>query len=371
MAEEPSGYAPGVEMHGGGLTLGVEEEFLLVDERGRLAASGPEITDAVDEQDGQVDRELRRCQVESATGVCTDVEDIVSGLRDLRCRLAVQAAARGQRLVPAGTDLLADHRPPRFTPDGRYRRMSQDFGELARATLTCACHVHVGIPDAATGLLMSNHIRPWLPLLLALAANSPFHAGADTRYASWRYEMWRRWPSAGPPPHFGSVDDYESKVDGLLRCGAVLDRAMVYWDVRLSAHQPTLEVRIADVTPTVEHAALLAVLVRALAARAIDDPRACAVSQEVLRGELWRAGRDGLAGQCVDRRTGHLAPTWHLIDNLVDDLRPYLRSARDIDHVTATLARLRAEGGGAQRQRAVFDRRRSLTDVIDSLAVVP
>lgn len=351
------------------LTLGVEEEFLLVDEDGRLAASGPEITDAVDEHDGQVDHELRRCQVESATGVCTDVDDVVTGLRGLRDQLAAEAAERGQRLVPAGTDLLADDRPPRFTPDSRYRRMSQDFGQLARASLTCACHVHVGIPDPETGLLMSNHIRPWLPLLLALAANSPFHDGADTRYATWRYEMWRRWPSAGPPPHFDSVDDYESKVDGLLCSGAVLDRAMVYWDVRLSAHQPTLEVRIADVTPTVEHAALLAVLVRALATRAIDEPSKADVSQEVLRGELWRAGRDGLAGQCVDRRTGQLAPTWHLIDSLVDDLSPYLRSTGDVDHVTATLARLRAQGGGAQRQRAVFSRRDSLTDVIDDLAV--
>ncbi|HEY1574678.1 MAG TPA: glutamate--cysteine ligase [Pseudonocardiaceae bacterium] len=351
------------------LTLGVEEEFLVVDDDGRLAASGPEITDAVDERDGQVDHELRRCQVESATGVCTDVDDIVTGLRDLRDQLATKAAERGQRLVPAGTDLLADDRPPRFTPDSRYRRMSQDFGELARASLTCACHVHVGIPDPETGLLMSNHIRPWLPLLLALAANSPFHDGTDTRYATWRYEMWRRWPSAGPPPHFSSVDDYESRVDGLLCSGAVLDRAMVYWDVRLSAHQPTLEVRIADVTPTVEHAALLAVLVRALATRAIDGPPAAEVSQEVLRGELWRAGRDGLAGHCVDRRSGQLAPTWQLIDSLVDDLSPYLRATGDIDHVTGTLARLRAEGDGAQGQRAVFSRRGSLTDVIDDIAV--
>jgi carboxylate-amine ligase len=353
------------------LTLGVEEEFLLVDEQGRLAASGPEITDALDEREGQVEHELRRCQVESATKVCTEVEDIVTGLRGLRDELAAEAATRGQRLVPAGTALLFDDRPPRFTPDSRYRQMSRDFGELARASLTCACHVHVGIPDRSTGLLISNHIRPWLPLLLALTANSPFHDGADTRYASWRYEMWRRWPSAGPPPKFDSTDDYESRVDGLLRCGAILDRAMVYWDIRLSEHQPTLEIRIADVTPTAEHAALLAVIVRALASRALDSPPDAQPPQEVLRGELWRAARDGLAGRCVDPRSGRLVPTWQLVDGLIDDLRPYLRSTGDIDHVTATLARLRAEGGGAQRQHTAFEKRQSLIDVIDSLAWEP
>lgn len=350
------------------LTVGVEEEFLLVDEHGRLAGSGPEVTDSVDDPEGQVERELRRCQVESATKPCVAVDDIVNGLCGLRDQLAAEAARRGLRLLPAGTSLLADDRPPRFTPVSRYERMSRDFGELARVALTCACHVHVGIPDRDSGLRMSNHIRPWLPLLLALAANSPFHDGVDTRYASWRYQMWRLWPSAGPPPVFGSADDYESRVHGLARCGAILDRGMIYWDIRLSEHQPTLEIRIADVLPTPEHAALVAVLVRALATRALDGTGETGPSQEVLRGQLWRAARDGLAGRCVDPRSGRLVRAWRLLGGLVDDLAPYLRAAGDTDHVTGTLARLRVEGGGAQRQRAAFDRRRSLTDVIDSLA---
>lgn len=355
-----------------GLTLGVEEEFLLVDAHGRLAASGPEITDAidtdgVDDPDGQVEYELRRCQVEAATKVCTDVEEILTGLRELRDRLAAEAAERGQRLLPSGTAPLADDRQPRFTPDSRYRRMSRDFGELARASLTCACHVHVGIADQESGLRMSAHIRPWLPLLLALGANSPFHAGSDTRYASWRYEMWTRWPSAGPPPPFGSLDDYKSRVDGLLRCGAILDQGMVYWDIRLSEHQPTVEIRIADVMPTVEQAALLAVLVRALAGQAMAEHPCVQPTQDVLRGQLWRAARDGLGGQCVDPRSGNLVPAWQLVDALVERLAPYLDSTGDRDYVTDAVARLRVTGGGAQRQRALFDRRRKLTGVVDGL----
>jgi carboxylate-amine ligase len=351
------------------LTLGVEEEFLLVDKQGRLTSSGPEISDSVDvPEDGQIEHELRRCQVEAATKVCTEVEEILTGLGGLRDRLAAEAAERGQRLVPSGTAILADSREPRFTRDSRYQRMSRDYGELARASLTCACHVHVGITDRANGLRISSQIRPWLPLLLALGANSPFHDGADTRYASWRYQMWSRWPSAGSPPLFDSVDHYEASVDALLRSGAILDRAMIYWDVRLSEHQPTVEIRIADVMPTVEQAGMLALLIRGLAGQATAEPACAQPPQEVLRGQLWRAARDGMGGRCVDPHSGDLVPAWQLADTLVERLSPYLRSTDDEDYVTEALARLHETGDGAQRQRALFERRERLTDVIDGLA---
>src|SRR3954451_1241457 len=134
------------------LTLGVEEEFLLVDATGRLAAAGPEISEQVDDLDGQVEHELRRCQVESATAVCDTIEEVVKGLHTLRDRLAAKAAEQNLRLIPSGPPPMADAPPPRFTPDVRYHRMAREFGGIAQASLTCACHVHVSIPDAATGL---------------------------------------------------------------------------------------------------------------------------------------------------------------------------------------------------------------------------
>jgi carboxylate-amine ligase len=351
-----------------GPTLGVEEEFLLVDGDGRLAAAGPEISAQVADLDGQVEHELRRCQVESATDVCATAEDVVRGLRGLRDRLAAEAADQGLRLLAGGTAPMADDRPARFTPDVRYHRMAREFGAIAQASLTCACHVHVAIPDAATGLRISNQVRPWLPALLALTANSPFHNGEDTAYASWRHLLWTRWPSAGPPPHFDSVDEYESRVEALTAAGAALDRGMVYWDVRLSAHQPTVEVRIADVLPTPEEAALLAVLVRALAVQAMDggaDPVA-KPAPEALRAWLWRSARDGLTGHCVHPRTGELVPAWQAVNDLVSELGPWLGD--DGEFVTAALAPVRAEGNGAQRQRAALDRSGRLADVLDVLA---
>jgi carboxylate-amine ligase len=349
-----------------GLTLGVEEEFLLVDGDGRLAAAGPEISALVDDDGGQVEHELRRCQVESATDVCETIDEVVTGLRDLRDRLAAEAAAQGLRLLPSGTAPMADDRPPRFTPDVRYHRMAREFGAIAQASLTCACHVHVAIPDAATGLRISNHLRPWLPVLLALSANSPFHNGDDTAYASWRQPLWTRWPSAGPPPHFDSVDAYEARVEGLLSAGAALDRAMLYWDIRLSAHQPTVEVRIADALPTPEEAALLAAVIRGLAAQALDDEPVAQPTPEVLRGRLWRSARDGLAGCCVDPRTGALVPAWQVVDDLVTSVRPWLGA--DTEFVEDSLTRLRATGNGAQRQRAAFDRAGRMADVLEELA---
>jgi len=355
--------------------MGVEEEFLLVDADGRLAATGPELSiaveDTVDEDDGQVQHELRRCQVESATPVCTTADDVFTALRGLRDRLAAEAARDDLRLLPSGTAPLPDDRPARVTPDRRYRRMARQFGPLARSMLICGTHVHIGIPDEATGLRISNHVRPWLPVLLALTANSPFQDGVDTGHASWRHELCKRWPSAGPPPHVDSVDDYEARLAGLLEAGAALDPGMLYWDVRLSAHQPTVEVRIADVVPTVDEAVMLAVLVRAIANRALDGGSDCGgagLPHEVLRARLWRSSRDGLAGRCVDPRTGRLAPAWQVVDGFVDTVRPWLRSTGDEDVVVSTLEWLRADGGGADRQRALFDRDHRLTDVVDGLA---
>lgn len=353
------------------LTLGVEEEFLLVDRAGHLASAGPAVTGEVADPPGQVEHELRPCQVESATEVQTDVAAVTAGLRALRDELAREAATRDLRLLPSGVPPLAEDRTLSFTPTARYQRMGGEFGAVARSALTCACHVHVAIPDHAAGLRISNRIRPWLPVLLALTANSPFHEGEDTGHASWRHVMWGRWPSAGPPPYFESIDHYESLVDALLRVGAILDRGMIYWDIRLSEHQPTVEVRISDVAATVDEAALLAVLVRGLAAQALDESddaaEKSAVPPELLRAMLWRGARDGLAGRLVDA-DGDLVPTWHLIDRLVEQIGPHLRTAGDDGFVRNVLDRLRHTGDGAARQRAAFARRHRVTDVVDELA---
>ncbi len=361
-------------------TVGVELEYLVVDETGYPSYEGADLASAEDEHtddehaDGELQPELVRCQVETSTGICHSADEARDQLVALRRRANDGARRRGLRLVPTGAPVLADADEwPRITQGSRYHEIAEWFGAVARTSNTCGCHVHVAIPDRETGVEVSNRVRPWLPVLLALSANSPFNEGADTSYQSFRYVLWSRWPTAGPPPLFVSLDHYDSSVAALLRVGAVLDKRNVYWDIRLSERQPTLEFRVADVTQTPDEAAMLAGLIRAAVATAIDDidsvyRPALPLPQEVLRANLWRAAREGLAGECLHPVSGNMAPVWRLVDEFVDWVRPAMKTAGDEDFVAERLGWLREVGDGAARQRAAFARRQKLTDVIDSLA---
>lgn len=357
-------------------TVGVEQEFLVVDSTGYPSHQGGELVASTDDEhaEGELQRELVRCQVETTTSICHDAEEVSGQLAELRHRVDDEARARGLRLVPSGTPILADADEwPPISGGERYQKIAHWFGAVARTSNSCGCHVHVAIPDRETGVDVSNRIRPWLPVLLALTANSPFNEGADTSYQSWRYVLWARWPTAGPPPLFVSLDHYESSVDALLRIGAVMDRRNVYWDIRLSEHQPTLEFRVCDVTQTPGEAATIAALLRAAVATAIDDRSAAyrpalPLPQEVLRANLWRSAREGLAGQCLHPVTGEMAPVWTLVGEFVDWVRPALKQFGDDDFVAGQLAWLREVGDGAARQRAAFAQRERFADVVDRLA---
>ena len=148
------------------------------------------------------------------------------------------------------------------TDTPRYHDIAERFGMIAHEQGICGCHVHVDVPDRDAAIAVSNRLRPWLPLLLALTANSAVYRNADTGHASWRSVLWARWPSAGPPPHFDSADEYDAAVHLLVHSGVIRDNGMVYWDVRPSANFPTVEVRVADVPATVAETVLFAALVR-------------------------------------------------------------------------------------------------------------
>lgn len=354
------------------LTMGVEEEFLLVDREGRLSRDGPAVADAAeDSSDGELEAELKTCQVEAVSAICTTPDEVVGQLTGLRRELARTAARRALRLLPSACPILPeDGVLSEITPNPRYLRMARRFGATTRSVATCGCHVHVGIPDRATGIEISNHVRPWLPLLLAITANSPFD-GTDTGYASWRYQEWSRWPSAGPPPRYDSHEHYESIVDAMLRSGALLDRGMIYWDIRLSDRHPTLEFRVNDVAVVPQHAALLATLIRGLVATAMNELGTTPpeLPSPVLRANLWRASRVGLDGDAPHPVTGEPVPLQAQLDDLVDRLTPVLD--KDLEFVKTGVASLREYGTGADRQRRAYEKRNEFTDVVDALVVEP
>ncbi|WP_063741380.1 carboxylate-amine ligase [Saccharothrix syringae] len=349
------------------LTVGVEEEFLLVDAvTGELVPLAPAVLGGAD---GVLDlqAELTRYQVESATPVCRGMVEVREQLVAARRELGRLAGAHGARIVASGTPVLGGERPPPLSDDARYRAISARFRSLVDGLTTCGCHVHVGVPDRETGVVVSNHLRRWLPVLLALSANSPFSRGRDTGYASWRYVAWSPWPSAGAPPWFSSVEDYDSGTRVLRATGAALDPGMVYWDVRLSARYPTVELRVCDVAATVDEAVLIAALVRAVAATAVAGEPALRVPDLALRAAMWRAARDGLAGAGVQPRTGELVAAADLLRELVAWVRPALRAAGDEALVLDGVGRLLVDGTGAARQLRAFGRRGSAADVVSLL----
>ncbi|XVS62434.1 carboxylate-amine ligase [Actinosynnema sp. CA-299493] len=349
------------------LSVGVEEEFLLVD-----AATGVLVPLAGEVLGGaraglDLQTEITLYQVESATGVCRSMAEVREQLLAARRELAALARAHGARIVATGTPVLDGVHPPPLTDSDRYRTIAAEYGSLVDGLTICGCHVHIGIPDEDTGVLISNHLRQWLPVLLAISANSPFGNGRDTGYASWRYLSWSPWPSAGAPPWFESPEDYHRSTRVLRSTGAALDPAMIYWDVRLSDRHPTVELRVCDVAATVDEAVLLAALVRAIAVTASAGVPARRVPDLALRSALWRSARDGLDGAGIEPLSGRLVPAAEMVRSLVDWARPALRQAGDEDLVVDGVDRLLVDGTGAVRQRRAFRRRGSLADVVEML----
>jgi carboxylate-amine ligase len=341
------------------LTVGVEEEFLLVDpETGRAV---PAVDDVFDEIPPQlrhlVQHEYLTTQIEIGSAPVVGLEALARSLAALRTALADAAERAGVRLLAAGTGPVGGAPPAPIVDRPRFHRMVERFGALSTDPGLNGLHVHVGIPDRETGVQVLNHLRPWLPVLAAATANSPFFAGRDTGYASWRSLIWNMWPSVGPTPYLDSAEQYDEMLARLIASGAMLDDGMLYWYARLSSHLPTVELRIGDVCPTVDDSILIAALARALVATVMADIGAGRVAAPVphhlLTAAHWRAARDGLEGLAVDPDTGQTMPAWRLMRRLVDTVTPALERHGDLEAVTLLLGRLRVHGCGAARQRAV------------------
>jgi len=349
-------------------TVGVEEEFLLVDPgTGLVRAAAHQVTRQVNEKLGQpVQRELTQEQVEVGTEPATDLAEVRSELRWLRQSCAEAAAGSGVALVALATSPLAA--APTTTWDTRYLTMTAEFGQVGREQLTCGCHVHIGVDSREQGVDALDRIRPWLHCLTAVSTNSPYWAGQDTGYQSWRTVMWQRWPSAGPTGPFGSVEVYERLADDMVRSGVLFDRKMLYYDARLSDHQATLEVRVPDVCGSVEDTVLVAALVRGLVSTAIRDSAngvpPLLVRTELLRVAQWRASRSGVHGELVDLVESRPVPAADLLDRLVDHMAAALRRAGDTDLVRSGLDRILRDGTGADSQRAAYAEHHDLAEVV-------
>ncbi|NKZ05933.1 glutamate--cysteine ligase [Actinomadura latina] len=355
----------------------MEEELLLVDPANgapqavsgsviRYARRHDELFLTGGRRSEPLDTELQREQLETATPVCASLGELSDHVRSARLAAAKSAAGVGAAVAALGTSPVSVR--PSLTPSHRYLRMADAYGPTAGEQLTCGCHVHVGIDSPDEGVAVLDRIRPWLPPLLALSANSPFWHGADTGYDSWRHQVWSRWPSSGPTELFGSAAGYRAAVDAMLATGALVDEGMIYFDARLSRHYPTVEIRVPDVCLHADDAVLMAAFVRALVDTAADawhageppDP----VRADLMRLAMWRAGRSGLRDDLVHPRTRRTAPAAAVVGALLDHLSPALDRAGDLETAVRLLRCVLERGNGAHLQRGVYTQAHDVKAVV-------
>jgi glutamate---cysteine ligase / carboxylate-amine ligase len=351
------------ETHGMTRQVGVEEELLLVNPDSGAAV--PLVAGVL--LRGEFEAELMREQVEVQTPPCSTLRQLRELLLANR-RLAAEAAnAEGAAVAALGTAPLVTY--PSTVSNERYLTMTEAYGLTAREQLTCGCHVHVEVGSREEGVAALDRLRPWLSVLLALCANSPYWQGIDTGYASYRGRVWGRWPSSGPTALFGSAKVYDETVAALVDSGVLLDKKMIYFDARLSEANPTVEIRAADVCRTVDGAVLLAALGRALVDTAVEEWRqgqpAHPARVELLRAAAWRAARSGLSGDLVDvYNSGRPRPAAQVVAALLEYVRPVLERQGEWDEVTRLAADALEGGTGADLQRRVHDKSESLAEVV-------
>ncbi|MCW2555524.1 MAG: carboxylate-amine ligase, YbdK family [Mycobacterium sp.] len=351
-------------------TLGVEEEFHLVDLRTRrLTARAPEL---LAELSDTYVAELQRCVVEMNSGVVDTLDDLRTDLQGHRRVLVDTAARLGMGVVAAGAVPLSVPAEMQVTQTARYRQMLADYQLLAREQLICGTQVHVGIEDRDESVVVANRVAPYVPILLALSASSPYWAdGSDTGYSSGRTLVWQRWPTTGLAAPVGSATEYDQLVSDLVRSGAIADAGMVYFDVRAALSTPTLELRVCDSCPSVDTIVLIAGLFRALVERELEGLRygipALTLSAPLGRAALWRAARSGLEGELVDVVGLRGRPAADVVTELVSLLRPQLEEAGDWVVISELAKCVLVAGTSAARQRRALRRRGRLTDVVDQL----
>jgi carboxylate-amine ligase len=336
-------------------TIGIEEEFMLLDPRDWSLAfcSDPLIAGLPLDLRDRVTPETHAAVVEVATGVHRRVADAAAEVEELRRRMSRALARHGLRAAVAGMHPSAVWSDTVVSSHPRYREVGDSMRVLASREPTLATHVHVGIatPEAAVALL--NRLRVHLPLLLALSANSPFWQGRDTGFASARTIVFGAFPRTGVPRSFRSYTDWVRTVDSLLRSGAVADPSHLWWDVRLQPRLGTVEVRIMDGQTRVEDVAALAALIQSLARFELQRPNRPGQglpATEVIAENRFLAARDGMQALLIDGNAGERVPASAELARILALCRGHAKRLGCERELAA--GRLLAAAGGASRQLA-------------------
>jgi carboxylate-amine ligase len=326
-------------------SLGVEEECFLVDPvTGVQANSSAEVLARVAAPRGTIAPELHACQIELITEICASADEAAAMLAQLR--RSVRATGAG--LIGTGTHPAAPEGHAEITDRERYERIRELLG-AAVATPVAGLHVHVGMPDGETAIRAFNALRADLPLLAALAANSPYRHRRDTGLASAREVTIRGWPRSGVPPAMHDYDDFLGRTERLTRAAGVPDYTWFWWKLRPHPRLGTVEIRALDAQCSTEDTRALVALAHCLARSAAEAPPVAPVAPEILDEGIFRAARYGVQAELPDR-DGTLRPVPELVAQALDTARPHAGELRCVDALEH-VPRLLEHGGGAGIQR--------------------
>jgi carboxylate-amine ligase len=347
-------------------TVGIEEEYLLVDRQsGALATDPPadmlaecERRLAAQGQAGQVTPEFMRAQIEVQTRVCRTVGEARADLARLRRTVADVAGVYGLAPIAASTHPFAEWGNLQPTPLLRYQQIERDLQGVGRRLLICGLHVHVGIDDDELRIDLMNQAEYFLPHLLALSTSSPFWRGEDSGLKSYRLAVFNELPRTGPPDYFESYGEYRRQVGRMLDAGLIEDATKLWWDIRPSARFPTLEMRITDVPTRLEDsigiAAMFQCILGLLWRLRRSNQRWRIYPHMLVKENRWRAQRYGTDQGLVDFGKGEVVPFARLLDELIELTAPEAARFDCADEI-AGLRAILARGTSAHRQTAAYE----------------
>ncbi len=354
------------------LTLGIEEEYQLIDPETReLAPWGPEFLDQGEKLlPGQLKPEMMRSQIEVGSRVCADIGELRGEVVRLRRAVSSLAAEHGLAVAAASTHPFSQWSDQPLTPADRYHKLTEDLRDVARRLLIFGTHVHVGIEDPELRIDVMNQARYFMPHILALSTSSPFWHGRETGLKSYRSVIFGNMPRSGVGPAFRSWGEYQDFITTLVRTRCIEEPTMIWWDIRPHSLFPTLEFRVCDISTRVDEAVCIAALLQALVAKLIQL-RHQNQSWRIYRHHLltenkWRAVRFGLDGKMVDFGRREEVPLRFLVAellDLVDDVVDELGVREEVSYAHTILR----EGSSADRQLKTWRETGDIKAVVDQL----
>jgi carboxylate-amine ligase len=361
------------------LTIGVEEEYMLLD-AGSLELAGKidEVLAALPDEAWakRVMPELFESTAEIATGICRSVDDARRDLAEIRLGLAGSLRPLNLRLGSSGTHPFSFSENQRITPRDRYRYLLEQLQYVARRELVFGMHVHVAVPDAEAAIHVMEGVLVELPVLLALSSNSPFWRGRASGLASTRSAVFAAFPRSGLPPRFESYEDYADTISWMEATGAIGDYTHIWWDVRPHPRLGTIELRVMDVQFDLDTTLCLASYVQSLVAALLDGmekgEEPPSFHRTLIAENKWNAARHGLDAPLMDLAAGKRVrvPAKQLVRRRLRQLRPYARELGCWDALNDGVGRLLSIGTGAERQVRVWNANEDLVEMLGELADV-